>query len=215
MDNPKSNTQNVGALMLIALGVFFLLAQVFNFSILGALWPFFIILPGAAFLYFAVKGGKGSAGLAVPGAIITGTGGILLYQSVTGHWESWAYIWTLYPVFLGLALMWMGERTGKESEVKTGRGFVKYGLAAFLVMWAVFELVIFGGLDGALGRFVIPALLIGVGIYLLRRQQSGTHNSIFSGPVVYSKRKNDASPNGSDRLRKRIDEALDEINEDQ
>lgn len=213
MDNERTKTPSLMALALIGSGVIFLLAQVFNFDLLGALWPFIIILPGAAFLYVAANGDKNAAGLAVPGAFITGTGGILLYQSITGHWESWAYVWALYPVFLGLALMWMGQRTGSENEYRTGRGFVKYGAAVFLALWAVFELFIFGGLDSLLGRILIPALLIGAGVYLLRRSSSGG-DPLFTGATVNGKRKHRASPNGSDRLRRRIDEALDEINRD-
>lgn len=215
MDNQRSKNHNVMGLALIGLGAIFLLAQIFNFDVMGTLWPLIIILPGAACLYFAANGDKKAAGLAVPGAIITGTGAILLYQSITGHWESWAYIWTLYPVFLGLALMWMGQRTGDHNEYRTGRGFVKYGSLVFLAFWALFELFIFGGLDGLLGWIVFPALLIGAGVYLLRRSQSDGDGSVFTGAAVNGKRKNRASFNGTDRLRKRIDEALDEINRDQ
>src|SRR5215813_518898 len=102
----------IGAVTLIGLGLLFLLGQILNVSIFSFLWPFFVIIPGAAFLYFAITGGKNTAGLAVPGTVVTGTGLILLYQSLTNHWESWAYAWTLYPVFVGLALTFMGRRMG-------------------------------------------------------------------------------------------------------
>src|SRR5687767_10207750 len=92
--------RTITAVGLIGLGILFLLGQVFGFSLFSVLWPFFVILPGAAFLYGAFTGGKNAAGLAVPGSVITGTGLILLYQSLTNHWESWAYAWTLYPVFV-------------------------------------------------------------------------------------------------------------------
>ncbi len=96
--------RSAAAMAIIGVGVFLLLAQfgVFSFNLMGLLWPFFIIIPGLAFLYPAWKGGPDTAPLAIPGAIITGTGALLLLQSVTGRWESWAYVWTLYPVFLAL-----------------------------------------------------------------------------------------------------------------
>jgi hypothetical protein len=194
--------------LLIILGGFFLLGQVFRFNFFGSLWPFLIIAPGLAFLYAAINGDKRTVGLAVPGAIITGVGGILLYQNTTGHWESWAYVWILIPVFLGLSLMYMGRRTDNQREIATGRGFVKFGLMAFVGFWLLFEMFIFNGMGG-IGRYLIPALLIGVGIYLLWGRRLQGDNPVFSGPVIY-KRKN-VSLNGHDPLRKKIDEALDEI----
>ena len=60
-------------------------------------------------------------------AIVTGTGLILLYQNSTGRWQTWAYIWALYPVFLGLGLMFLGRRTDDEGTRRAGRGFVTWG----------------------------------------------------------------------------------------
>ncbi|NWG16813.1 MAG: hypothetical protein HXY41_09270 [Chloroflexi bacterium] len=170
--NQQDNGSRVAALVLIGLGVLFLLAQVFNFSIFGTLWPFFVIIPGAAFLYFAGQGDKNQSGLAIPGAIITGTGVILLYQNVTGHWESWAYAWLLYPVFLGMALQYMGRRSGDQGAYQSGRGLVRWGGIAFIAGAVLFELVIFGR-GGFLGSFALPLLLIGVGVLLLLRRETG------------------------------------------
>lgn len=167
----KSNQdagRTITAVTLIGVGVLFLLGQTLNFSLFGALWPLFVLIPGGAFLYFALTGGKDKAGLAVPGAIIGGTGAILMYQNLTGHWESWAYAWLLYPVFLGLALQFMGQRTGDRGTYNTGGGFVRFGGVAFLIMAAMFELVIFGG-GGFLGGLALPLLLIGLGGLMLFR----------------------------------------------
>ncbi|MBZ0298994.1 MAG: hypothetical protein K8J31_04600, partial [Anaerolineae bacterium] len=76
----NANSRSAIAIGLIGLGVLFLVAQISGFSFLGILWPLFIVLPGAAFLYFAYTGDRHAAGLAVPGAMITGTGAILFYQ---------------------------------------------------------------------------------------------------------------------------------------
>ena len=111
---------------------------------------------------------QGAASLAVPGAIVTGTGAILFYQNVTNHWESWAYAWALYPVFLGLALTFMGERSHNQSAINTGRGFVRWGGIAFVALWALFELVIFAGNRG-IGNVLLPAFLIGAGLWMLLR----------------------------------------------
>jgi len=113
----------------------------------GGLWPLFILLPGLAFIYAAHSGGRGASGLIFPGAIIAGTGGLLLYQSITGHWESWAYAWTLYPVFIGMAMRFNGDRMNINKEVEVGNGLVKYGLLAFATLALMFEIVIFSGIS--------------------------------------------------------------------
>ena len=165
------------ALGLISCGLLFLMGQVFS---LGMLWPFFIILPGIPFLYFAFNGDENSSWLAIPGALITGTGLLLLYQSVTGHWASWAYAWTLYGVFLGGALMYAGERNHDKNVYQVGYGFVVVAGITFLFLGTFFELLIF---DGFLRKFLLAAILIGVGVWLLMRDEE------FSPPAALSKAK--------------------------
>lgn len=214
-----SNRSNIGAYILIAVGAFFLVTQVFNIS-LGSIfnlsWPLFIIIPGALFLLVAVTGDRRMAGFAVPGALITGTGAILWYQNTTDHWESWAYVWTLYPVFVGLALSYMARRTDNAEMAKTGSGFIKFGLIAFLVGAAFFELILFDGMT--IGRWVVPAVLILAGGYLLLRgrplalygeKSKRIEGSVFTGAVDITKPKNGASPIDRD-LQRKIDEALAE-----
>jgi len=113
----------------------------------GGLWPLFILLPGMGLIYAAQTGERGASGLIFPGAIIAGTGALLLYQSITGHWASWAYAWTLYPVFVGMAMRFNGDRMGINKEVEVGDGLVKYGLIAFATLALMFEIVIFNGIS--------------------------------------------------------------------
>jgi hypothetical protein len=214
--------RSIAAISMIGVGLLFVLAQIFNFSIWGFLWPLFVLIPGAAFLYFAVTGDKKMAGLAVPGTVITGTGLILLFQSLTGHWASWAYAWTLYPLFVGLALTFMGQRTGDKGTHDAGRGLVKWGGVAFLVAAAFFELVLFGG-GGFLGGLAVPVLLIGLGVLMLVGRSSSARiaskakhdDYVFSGPrVIDMKPKNNMYTSGvSDDLQRKIDEALAEEDE--
>ena len=192
------------AIGLIGLGVLFLLAQWTGFSFLGLLWPLFIIIPGAVFLYFAFNGDRHAAGLAVPGAMITGTGGILFYQNLTGHWESWAYVWALYPVFLGLALVFIGRRTGSDSTVRTGDGFVKWGLIGFVALWALFELFIFGG-NKWMVTTLLPLVLIAAGAFMLLRSRSQEKFKVAHSGNGYHKAKH-----GGDTLQEKIDAALNE-----
>lgn len=204
----------ITAVGLIGLGILFLLGQVFGFSLFSVLWPFFVILPGAAFLYAALRGGKQAAGLAVPGSVITGTGLILLYQSITNHWASWAYAWTLYPVFVGLALSFMSERTGDENLGKVGRGLVRWGGIAFLGAAAFFELVLFGG-GGVFGGLAAPLLLIGIGALMLLGKGLGGGRKSKNDTISYSrsKAKYTFSAAVNDDLQRKIDAALAEADE--
>lgn len=199
------NTKNsTTGMLLVGVGVFFFLAQIFGFNPFESIWPVFVILPGAAFLYSAYNGDKRKSGLAIPGAVIGGTGVILLYQSLTGHWESWAYAWTLYPVFVGFALRFMGERTGEENTRHTGQELIRWGGTAFIIGAAFFELVVFD--HGPLGNIMLPLLLIGAGAWLLMRgnKQGASGKRKIDVPLYRSaKAKND-------RLQQQIDEALAE-----
>lgn len=198
----STNSRSAAAIGMISLGVLFLVAQLTGYTFIGVLWPLFIMLPGAAFLYFAFTGDRSAAGLAVPGAIITGTGGILFYQNLTGHWASWAYIWALYPVFVGLALVFIGRRTASESTERTGDGFVKWGLIAFAGLWVFFEILIFGGNNWIIST-LLPLALIGVGVYLLIQ-----NNNREKMKFTYSG--NGHRKNHSDDLQEKINAALAE-----
>ena len=95
----------VGGSILIGLGVLFLLAQFFNFMAWQFLWPFIVIGAGGLFFVGMLAGGKSAAGLAIPGAIISVVGLMLLYQNLTGHWASWSYGWTIILVAVGLGIL--------------------------------------------------------------------------------------------------------------
>lgn len=205
---PRDNGRLIGGGILIALGFLFLAGQIFDIGdIMETFWPFFVIVPGLAFLAGAVMGDKRSAGLAVPGAMVTGTGLILLYQNLTDHWESWAYIWTLYPVFLGLAFNFMARRTDNTKLAQTGRGFVIWGLVGLIVLGAVFELFIFGGM-GWLGNLLIPGAMIAAGVYLLMRNHSRSPVLVTNGSKT--KRMTGPSAEVEPNLKRKIDEALAE-----
>lgn len=119
------NKRTFGALALISLGVLMLLG-------LSKLWPLFILLPGLGIMYWVVNGGKDTGVLAVPGMLVAGTGGLLLFQSVTGYWESWIYAWTLYGVFFGVGLMLMGEKMEIKDLRVIGRWFTIISGVAFV-----------------------------------------------------------------------------------
>ncbi len=231
-----ANLQNnkLAAVGLIVLGLFFLITQIFNISWIGVIWPFFVILPGLPFLYAATNSeDEDSAGLIFPGIIVTGTGLLLLYQSITGHWESWAYAWSLYPVMVGMALQFNGRRTRNNDEVNTGKGMVTYGLMAFVGLAFLFEFLIFGSIFSGFTGILITMGLLGGGLYLLTKKDDGDSlgsnlRATLGGNCEPEKRKNDLrdvdhlaekpkhkydpSPEINADLRRKIDAALAEDN---
>lgn len=210
----RDSGRTATAIVLIGLGALFLAAQVFRFEFFGTLWPLLVLLPGLVFLYFALRGDRSAVGLAVPGAVITGTGAILMYQNITNHWESWAYIWALYPVFVGMALTYMGQRTGNNGTSKAGQGLIQWGLIAFVGMWILFELIIFQDGRSTLGNLLLPAVLIGAGVYLLFRRNSPEKRKFDTVEVPDKpKYKNGIRPSPSEELRAKIDAALAEPDE--
>jgi hypothetical protein len=177
-DSRNRNSQGLG-LVLIGLGAIFLIGQVFRFNVFnmfGAIaWPLYVIVPGVALLAAGVATGKNGLPLTIIGSIATGTGLILGYQSVFNQYQTWAYAWTLYPVFVGGGLILHGMFTEQPTLVQRGLRSVRIGAILFAVFWVFFEMFI--GLSGSgfsgIGRTVGPLLLIVLGGYLLfvRRNQ--------------------------------------------
>ncbi len=200
----------VMALGLIAVGVMVLIGQLTGFGgMIGSLWPMFVVLPGLAFLYFAYTGDKNVAGLAVPGTVITGTGLILFYQNVTGHWESWAYIWTLYPLFVGLALNFMAQRTGDDGTQKASRILMRIGAIGFIIGVIFFELIIFDN-GGIFGNLSLPIVLIAIGGFMLLGNKKGQFKASMNGKRKVEDFYSNGKYKNSDRLQQQIDEALAE-----
>ncbi len=166
----------------------------------GLLWPLFILVPGVLLLIPAFTGGAtGAAVFAIPGMLVAGTGALLLWQNITGYWSSWAYAWTLYGVFLGMAFMLMGQKLPSRELHAVGRGFVQVSLAIFTVLALFLELVLglsgFGGTTGA-----IMLILLGTALLLWNERQDSLgpggakakhkrkfkrhEDKLFAGPII-------------------------------
>lgn len=155
-------------LLLIGLGVLFLVGQVLHINLWAFFWPFFIIIPGLLFFVGMVMGGKPAGPLAIPGSIVTMTGLLLLYQSITGHWESWAYAWALiFPTAVGIGLLINGVWSGVGKLVESGKRWITAGVTILVIGGVFFELLIF---REGFGRLVWPGILIALGLYLLVRR---------------------------------------------
>jgi hypothetical protein len=128
-------------------------------------WPMWVILSGAALLVIGLL--TGAPGLAIPACIVAGIGCILYYQNASGNWESWAYMWTLIPGFVGIGELLAGV-LGQEFKPS-----VRNGLNAILTSAILFA--IFGSffhawdIFGVNSVYVPIALLFLAGIWLIGR----------------------------------------------
>ena len=177
----QTNRSNAGALVggavMIAFGLLALAGQVFRGVDWGFLWPFIIIAAGAIFFVGMFAGGKQTAGLAIPGSIIGGIGLVLLFQNITGHWESMSYFWTLIILFVGAGIYIMGWYGSDANQKKSGMGVMRVGLILFIIFGAFFELIF-----SSFNNMLFPILLILLGAYL-----------ILSRSVLLAKKKDDSS----------------------
>lgn len=165
----RNRSSLAGGLLLIVLGGVFLAAQLYP-QVFGWLdpernWPLIVI--GVGFFLLIVGLLSGVPTMAVPACIVGGIGGILYWQNAIGAWESWSYLWTLIPGFVGVGIMLSGLLSG---EVRSG---VREGgrvLLVSLVLFAIFGSFLAGD------RFAIPLwpiLLIAAGLVILVRTLIG------------------------------------------
>jgi hypothetical protein len=167
--NQKGRGGALIGIMFVGLGALFLFAQLFNVNVWRFVWPFFIIVPGLLFFVGMMMGGKTAGPLAIPGSIVTMVGLLLLYQAITGHWESWAYAWALiFPMSVGIGLVINGSWSDVDQLVQRGMKFVTTGAIIFLIGGVFFELLFF---NNVIGNVVLPVLLIGVGAFMLARRR--------------------------------------------
>ena len=163
MQTNRSNTGAlVGGTILIAFGLLSLAGQVFRGFNWSLLWPFIIIGIGALFFVAMLSGGKQTAGFAIPGSIIVGTGLVLLFENITQHWSSMSYFWTLIILFVGVGIYVMGIYGNDPGQKQSGARLMKVGLILFIIFGSFFELIF-----SSFGNLVFPILLILLGAYLV------------------------------------------------
>ena len=128
-------------------------------------WPMWVMFAGAALLVIGLL--VGEADMAVPACIVAGIGGILYYQNATGNWESWAYLWTLIPGFVGVGRILSGIIGGNFMAC------LREGLKALLASAILFTIfaTIFNAwtIFGSYSAYVPIALLFMLGIWLIVR----------------------------------------------
>jgi hypothetical protein len=162
MDRRQRSRIGTG-IVLVLLGGIFLAVQLVpslrDWIDLAFSWPLIII--GVAVFLLLLGLVTGEPNMAVPACIVGGIGGLLCWQNTTGHWDSWAYAWTLIPGFVGVGTLLSGLLGGgSRKTVREGGQLVLISLILFAVFGSFF------GALGFLGKYW-PVLLIGLGLLIL------------------------------------------------
>lgn len=164
------NKTIIPGLLLIAAGLFIFAAQWLGWSFNWLGWPFYIILPGVFVIIFSLfNEGETAEGLTILGFILITVGGILYFQWKTDHWETWAYLWALIPLSVGLAQMLYSLIYTNHDKLKEGVQTFQTGLILLIAFAAGFELLIFRR-NHFLQPYGYAILLILVGLLIIFRK---------------------------------------------
>ena len=124
-------------------------------------WPLNVVAAGAIILLIGLL--VGAPGMAIPAAIVAGIGGILYYQNRTNDYQSWSYMWTLIPGFVGVGQILAGALGRSMREARSGINLILTSVVMFIIFAAIF------GKLSMLGPYFPAVALILVGLWFLVR----------------------------------------------
>jgi hypothetical protein len=128
---------------------------------LWAWWPLVLVVVSLFFILPALFGRQHRrlrAGMAIPGALLAGAGGVLLYMSLTDRWSAWTYLWTVFPFSLGLGMYAAGWIADAPAFKWIGSGVAAGGVVAYLALASSF--------GGEAFRLVAAVGIIALGLAL-------------------------------------------------
>ena len=160
--------------LLVLLGILVLAGQAVDVEVGEVGWPLFVLVPGLGLLGLGLAtDGRVGEVLAMAGGVVTMAGLVLGVQNATDRFDTWAYAWTLVLVVgPGIGRWLVGVVGGRRDLTTSGGWLIAAGLAGFLVLAVVFEVVVgIGGRGhGPAGRYGLAALLILAGLVLVSRR---------------------------------------------
>jgi hypothetical protein len=104
-------------------------------------WPVLLLGLALVFLVPSLVGRQNRrlrAGMVIPGAILAGVGGALLYTSLTDRWLTWSYLWSIIPFSFGLGMYAAGWIADAPAFKWIGSGIALGGVVAYLVFATAF-----------------------------------------------------------------------------
>lgn len=162
----RNRTQLALGVLMVLLGAWFIAVRqvpvLRPFSNLNWDWPGYVIGAGAVLLVIGLV--TDAPRMAIPAALVAGIGGILYYQNISHDWESWDFMWTLIPGFVGVGNILAGL-FGDDLRHNFGRGanLIIVSAVLFLIFAAIFNRI------NILGNYGVAALLILLGLYVIGR----------------------------------------------
>ena len=148
---------------LLTTGGILLFASLFDrWSVWEMAWPLEVIGLALGFALAAIF--MRVVGLAIPAVIIGVNGLMLAFCNLTGLWESWAILWPIEPLAIGLGLLIVGV-INRSSGTKLA-GLILTGIAGAGFFIASFISVF----NGTILRFAGPGMLILSGLILVSAQ---------------------------------------------
>jgi hypothetical protein len=139
--------------------ILFITSVTSNWSLWADLWPLEVLAVSLGFFMAAIF--LRVIWLGIPATIVGVNGLILLFCALTHRWDAWAVLWTLEPFSVGLPLFVIGL-VRKIDGVKLA-GMI-LGVLSGIAFAAMSSLLPTNNLLLALSG---PALILGVGIYLV------------------------------------------------
>jgi hypothetical protein len=122
------------------------------------LWPLEVLAVAAGFLLAAVY--MRAIWLLFPAIVVGANGALLQFCAVTGMWESWAVLWAIEPLSVGLAFLLINVRQRARGLFIAGLILCVVAAASLMGMTAVFP-----------GRLLVnalgPAILVLAGVLML------------------------------------------------
>ncbi len=161
----KNRGQLALGIILILLGALFIaqkqLPALAQWMDMYMQWPLNIVAAGGLILIIGLLLGVPS--MAIPAAIVAGIGGILYYQMKTEDMQSWSYMWTLIPGFVGVGTILAGLFSRNMQQARSGINLMVISAVLFIVFAALFGKLLL------LGSYGPAILLVLLGIWMLIR----------------------------------------------
>jgi hypothetical protein len=159
----------IAGLILLAIGIAILFGEWLRAWIaelgvspeIWAWWPAILLVLSLFFLVPAAIGRQHRrlrAGMVIPGAVLAGIGGMLLYMSLTGRWSEWTILWTIIPFSLGLGMYAAGWIADAPAFKWIGSGVAAGAVLAYLAFATA--------IGGEAFRVVAAIGIIGLGMAL-------------------------------------------------
>lgn len=168
--NSNNRINIIPGIIIVAIGILFLLLNLFTKPSMGTLWPLIFFLIAIGFYLPPLGWPQARENLSaffIPGSIMAVLGLIFLYNTLTGDWLAWAYMWSLIPAGVGMGLT-LAAFFGQWGDEATRVGFwmLTISLAVFSVICTLFGSPIF--------KIIGPVLLISGGLLLFLRSMRKT-----------------------------------------